>query len=177
MNIASPIYTIYKATIEDVPSIRQIAVITWWHVYPSIISAKQIEYMLEELYNEKLLNKLIESEKQIFYILAEDEVPEAFAAFSPLMEDPDIYKLHKIYIHPNKQSRGYGKAILSRVVEHIKLHEKNILQLNVNRYNPARHFYEKLGFKIIREEDIPIGPYWMNDYVMQLKFDEDWRND
>jgi ribosomal protein S18 acetylase RimI-like enzyme len=42
--------------------------------------------------------------------------------------------------------------------------------LNVNRYNPAKDFYEKLGFKIILEEDIPIGQYWMNDYVMRLTF-------
>jgi hypothetical protein len=24
---------------------------------------------------------------------------------------------------------------------------------------------------VIYEEDIPIGPYWMNDYVMQKKLD------
>jgi ribosomal protein S18 acetylase RimI-like enzyme len=40
--------------------------------------------------------------------------------------------------------------------------------LNVNRNNEAKEFYKKLGFKIIREEDIPIGQYWMNDYVMRL---------
>jgi hypothetical protein len=37
----------------------------------------------------------------------------------------------------------------------------------VNRYNNAKSFYEKMGFAIVREEDIPIGPYWMNDYVMR----------
>jgi ribosomal protein S18 acetylase RimI-like enzyme len=39
----------------------------------------------------------------------------------------------------------------------------------VNRHNRALHFYEKQGFKIIREEDIDIGSgYFMNDYVMEL---------
>jgi ribosomal protein S18 acetylase RimI-like enzyme len=42
--------------------------------------------------------------------------------------------------------------------------------VNVNRHNKALHFYEKYGFKIIREEDIDIGEgYFMNDYVMELK--------
>jgi hypothetical protein len=43
------------------------------------------------------------------------------------------------------------------------------LDLNVNRFNPAQHFYKKLGFKIIGEEDVPIGQYFMNDYVMRLE--------
>jgi ribosomal protein S18 acetylase RimI-like enzyme len=42
------------------------------------------------------------------------------------------------------------------------------LQLNVNRNNPAKIFYEKLGFAVLNEEDIDIGNgYFMNDYVMQ----------
>ena len=43
----------------------------------------------------------------------------------------------------------------------------NAADLNVNRHNPALAFYERLGFQQHREEDIPIGPYWMNDYVMR----------
>jgi ribosomal protein S18 acetylase RimI-like enzyme len=42
--------------------------------------------------------------------------------------------------------------------------------LNVNRYNKARFFYEKLGFVIMKEEDIDIGSgYYMIDYVMEKK--------
>jgi ribosomal protein S18 acetylase RimI-like enzyme len=39
----------------------------------------------------------------------------------------------------------------------------------VNRENKAIGFYNKLGFTIIAEEDIPIGNgFFMNDYVMQI---------
>ena len=41
------------------------------------------------------------------------------------------------------------------------------LDLNVNRYNPATAFYERRGFVRQREVDVPIGPYFMNDYVMR----------
>jgi len=41
--------------------------------------------------------------------------------------------------------------------------------LNVNRFNPAVSFYEKYGFKIIKEEVIDIGNgYVMDDYVMEM---------
>ena len=42
-----------------------------------------------------------------------------------------------------------------------------ILQLNVNRFNKAKDFYLAMGYKIIAEEDIPIGNYFMNDYIME----------
>ncbi|RZK15387.1 MAG: GNAT family N-acetyltransferase, partial [Hymenobacter sp.] len=41
------------------------------------------------------------------------------------------------------------------------------LELNVNRHNPALAFYERQGFAQHREEDIAIGPYWMNDFVLR----------
>ena len=42
------------------------------------------------------------------------------------------------------------------------------LQLNVNRINKARFFYERLGFSVTREEDTDIGhDYFMNDFVME----------
>ena len=44
------------------------------------------------------------------------------------------------------------------------------LDLNVNQLNKAAFFYEKAGFRMIREEEVPIGPYWMTDFVMRLEF-------
>ena len=43
------------------------------------------------------------------------------------------------------------------------------LQLQVNRYNKARNFYENLGFTVLYKADFDIGNgYFMNDYVMEL---------
>jgi hypothetical protein len=44
----------------------------------------------------------------------------------------------------------------------------------VNRYNKAKDFYEKAGFKIIETVDIEIGNgFYMNDYVMELPLSGD----
>jgi ribosomal protein S18 acetylase RimI-like enzyme len=44
------------------------------------------------------------------------------------------------------------------------------LQLQVNRFNKAKEFYEKLGFTVIKTADFDIGNgYFMNDYVMEKK--------
>jgi GNAT superfamily N-acetyltransferase len=83
------------------------------------------------------------------------------------MEDSEVYKLHKLYCLPKTQGKGYGKILLNAVADKVKAAGKHVLDLNVNRYNNAKTFYEKMGFKAIYEEDIPVGDYFMNDFVMR----------
>jgi diamine N-acetyltransferase len=70
---------------------------------------------------------------------------------------------------PENHGKGFGKILVDEVVRRVSLDGGQTLDLNVNRFNKAKHFYEKLGFKVIGEEDVPIGPYFMNDFVMRLE--------
>jgi GNAT superfamily N-acetyltransferase len=160
-------YTIREATVNDAETIRALADEIWWPTYSPILEPEQIEFMLVEIYSHEKLTAQIDQGIQTFLLLLEDDVPVAFAAYSPREEDPEIYKLHKIYCLPSTQGKGYGKILLNVVAEKVAEAGKNILELNVNRHNNAKNFYEKMGFSIAYEEDIPIGPYWMNDYVMR----------
>jgi GNAT superfamily N-acetyltransferase len=160
-------FSITTATENDVEVIRHIAEDTWWPAYSPILEKEQIAFMLKELYSAEKINSQIVTGEQIFLILAEDEQPVAFAAYSPRVEDAEIYKLHKLYCLPVTQGKGYGKVLIDAVAKKTLEAGKQLLDLNVNRYNKARSFYEKMGFRVIYEEDIPIGPYWMNDYVMR----------
>lgn len=160
-------YTIREATVNDAETIRALANEIWWPTYSPILEPEQIEFMLAEIYSHEKLTAQIDHGIQTFLLLLEDDMPVAFAAYSPREEDPQIYKLHKIYCLPSTQGNGYGKILLNVVAEKVAEAGKNILELNVNRHNNAKNFYEKMGFSIAYEEDIPIGPYWMNDYVMR----------
>ena len=160
-------YTIREANIHDVANIRQLANDIWWPTYSPILEKEQIEFMLGEIYSHEKLTTQIEQGIQTFLLLSEGETPVAFAAYSPREEDPEIYKLHKIYCLPSTQGKGYGKVLLNEVIAKVIEAGKSILELNVNRYNNAKSFYEKMGFSVIYDEDIAIGRYWMNDYVMR----------
>jgi len=160
-------YHIREATIADVDAIIDVAEKTWWPTYSPILSAKQITYMLSALYSsEKIHHQLITAE-QTFILLIEDDTPVAFTGFSPRDEHPDIYKLHKLYCLPQTQGKGYGKVMIDEVCRRVLAAGKHTLDLNVNRHNKAKSFYEKMGFTLAYEEDIPIGDYWMNDFVMR----------
>jgi GNAT superfamily N-acetyltransferase len=108
------------------------------------------------------------TEGHVFLLLRADGHPAGYASFSRLPTPAEaVYKLHKIYVLPSHQGQSLGQQLVLAVEEAVRAAGGHILELNVNRYNPAISFYERQGFQQHREEDIPIGPYWMNDYVMR----------
>jgi RsiW-degrading membrane proteinase PrsW (M82 family)/ribosomal protein S18 acetylase RimI-like enzyme len=160
---------IRKAYPADVPLIRHMAHEIWPQTYGDILSKDQLTYMLELIYNENTLKD--QMAQGVEFILVYDGVhPAGFASFS--MIEPQVYKLHKIYVLPSQQGKGTGSFIIGQLEKAMKQKGATSLQLNVNRHNNAKLFYEKLGFVVIREEDIDIGNgYFMNDYVMEKKFE------
>lgn len=123
--------------------------------------------MLATMYNTDTLKRQLEEGHH--FALAESEGKVVgFAGYSPT-EEQGVFKLHKLYVLPNTQKEGAGKALLTHVMEHAQSAGATRLQLNVNRFNNAKQFYEKKGFQVIREEDNDIGcGFFMNDYVMEI---------
>ncbi|HEU5366140.1 MAG TPA: GNAT family N-acetyltransferase [Hanamia sp.] len=160
---------IRKAEIDDLEAISQLAYKIWPSAYQEILGKAQLNYMLDKIYSLHSLEHQFLILKHQFIMVIEDDRPIGFASFSA-HADPEVYHLNKLYVVPDEQGKNIGKQILEYVICEIKNAGANSLQLNVNRFNKALHFYQKQGFKIIREEDIDIGSgYFMNDYVMEKK--------
>jgi diamine N-acetyltransferase len=158
---------IKTASEADIPLIRSLAEKVWWPTYRAILREEQIEYMLENLYSEHtLLNNLRTGET--FFLLHDKHGNQGFISYSPLKTDKSAWKINKLYVLPENHGNGYGRKLIDHVAELARQAGIKSLVLNVNRHNPAFTFYKKLGFEVFREEDIPIGPYWMNDYAMRL---------
>lgn len=163
-------FEISDATEGDIPAIIRIAEKTWWPTYSDILSGEQIKYMLNAIYAPETLRRQIVSKEQAYLILRDQQGAEGFASFALRGADTHVCKIHKLYVLPGNQRKGYGHHLICAIQDRLRRKNIHIVDLNVNRFNPARSFYERLGFRIIREEDVPIGPYWMNDYVMRLEF-------
>jgi diamine N-acetyltransferase len=160
--------SIVDGSLKDIPSIQSIAHNTWWSTYSSILSKEQLQYMLDLIYSEEMLTKVMRDQSQSFILIQDDRGKQGFASYGSRNEDRNIFKLHKLYVLPENHGKGYGRMLIDEVTRRMTEQNVSILDLNVNRHNPAKTFYEKLGFKVIYEEDVPIGPYFMNDYVMRL---------
>src|SRR5690606_17051851 len=136
--------------------------------YAPILTTDQIRYMLDAIYTTTTIEAQIRSGEQTYLMLRDDTGAQGFASYGRRSDDPKVYKIHKLYVLPDNHKRGYGRALIHHIASRLRDLGATAVDLNVNRYNPARGFYEKIGFQLIREEDIPIGPYWMNDYVFRL---------
>ena len=166
----APSIQIIKLTESAVPFIRELSLRVWPQTYASIITAKQIDYMMNMIYSEDSLRNQIVNLGHQFITAYEGSEPMGFASYSPKVGDESTCRLHKIYVMPEAQGKGVGKLMVDFILAEMDTMGADKLELNVNRHNPARSFYERLGFSIVLEEDIDIGNgYFMNDYVMRRK--------
>ncbi|GAA4505358.1 GNAT family N-acetyltransferase [Hymenobacter ginsengisoli] len=161
---ATPLH-IQPATEQDIPTIIELAEATWEPTYRFIISKEQIDYMYRVIYTPASLRRQMREQHHQFLLAYVEGHPSGFASYS---EKPEgVYHLNKIYVLPSHQGQGLGQNLVEAVVSAVREAGGKALELNVNRHNPALAFYERQGFAQHREEDIPIGPYWMNDYVLR----------
>lgn len=160
------------ADLDDIPMIGYLAQQIWPETYGSILTPDQLAYMLDYIYSPASLTRQMSTDQHRFVIVELDEEPVGFASWGAI--EPGVFKLHKLYVHQKTQGKGIGKALMDFVIEQVREEDPSAtaLRLNVNRYNKAKFFYEKLGFAVIREEDVDIGNnYFMIDFVMEKKLD------
>lgn len=160
--------TLRKAKEEDLPVIQRIGTATYWTAYGDILAKEQLDYMLGKFYSiAALRDQLIEG--HIFLIAQEGDTDIGFASYSVFNQGSLTVKLHKLYVLAEAHGKGLGKLLVNEVRDKALELNAASLQLNVNRYNKAKDFYEKMGFVIKETVDIEIGNgFFMNDYVMEL---------
>lgn len=164
--------TVRIASTEDLSIIQHIATVAYHHTYVPILGSEQVDFMLKKIYSLDALSQ--QADQGHTFIIAQEEGEElGFAAYSKMEPDQETYKLEKLYLLPDKQGTGLGRFLINEVISQVKVAGAKSLQLNVNRFNKARGFYEKLGFTIKEKVDIPIGErYFMNDFVMEMDISE-----
>jgi RimJ/RimL family protein N-acetyltransferase len=155
--------TLQQATPGDILRISALAHRIWRAHYPPIIGEKQVEYMLELLYSPASLQRQME-EGQMFKLVMEGDEVLGFLSVSNQHEGR--YFLHKFYLDNEKRGRGLGKIVFNRLPDHYP--DLRELRLTVNRQNyKSINFYFKIGFRIEKCVDIPIGEgYMMTDFQM-----------
>lgn len=157
---------IRSATTDDITIIQDLSFRIWPETYSAILTSDQIQYMLDKMYSHASLSQQIH-EGAIFLLAISRGIPVGFAAYQQTAID--TYKLHKLYVLPSQQGKGIGKQLINHIISSLSAPAKKI-QLQVNRNNNAKLFYEKMGFTVIQEADFAIGNgYFMNDYVMEKK--------
>lgn len=149
---------------NDIPELISLARMTWSHTYSNIISQEQIDFMLNRFYSQDVLLEQMSNNSHYFFGVREEGVLLGYChAFLYL----DGVKLSKLYVNPLKQSKGCGRELLLHLEAFAQKQKIPWIELNVNRHNPAQFFYLKMGYEVVKEVDIPLDKFWLNDFVMK----------
>lgn len=161
---------INEVTENDIPIIQNIAYKTWPSTFGAILSPSQIRYMLEMMYSLDALKNQINDNNHVF-LLAKDEGSGeylGYVSYELNYKGEPLTKIHKIYLLPASQGKGVGRLLINNVADVATNHNNNRLGLNVNRYNKAIQFYERMGFTVVGQENIDIGDgFLMEDFIME----------
>ena len=64
-----------------------------------------------------------------------------------------------IALMPGSRDGGIGTALLTAIQDHARARDKSV-DIFVERINPAKSLYDRLGFTVIREEDVYLEMEW-----------------
>jgi diamine N-acetyltransferase len=153
-----------NASVQDIPSIQQLAAKIWAEHYTPIIGEAQIDYMLGLFYSEKSLSAQM-SEGQVFYLIENEGLIEGF--LSVTIKDEEEFFIHKFYV--DARGKGMGKKVFEMLLSFSP--QTKTIRLNVNKHNfKSINFYFKLGFQIENTAVFDIGNgYVMDDFRMVWK--------
>lgn len=149
-------------TKENIKKISKMSKSIWKETYGDILSADQIDYMLDMFLSKEAIKEQINQGYQ-YYVIKTDK-PCGFAA---VKVDDKVF-LNKIYLLKDYRQKGILKDFINKMKDYSKP-----IYLTVNKKNTvAITAYEHMGFKITDQITTDIGNnYVMDDFVMTYSDD------
>lgn len=153
---------IRRIAADELPIVQQLAEETWPHAFAGVIERHQIEIMLNDIYAIESLENEMTALGHVFWVARHEHHD---AGFVSAYKVDDVTWIKKLYILPNKQGLGIGKALIGTAKDHFA--PQRALSLNVNTGNlRAIDFYRHYGFVVEKEVPVKMGPFDFTDFVM-----------
>lgn len=153
---------------EDIKRIAELADIIWHEHFPKLLSAEQIDYMVDKFQSYDALSNAVENEGYRYYMAYDGDDLFGYLGFHD--EGDGTVFISKIYVRADKRRCGAATLMLEKL--RADLPETKRWYLTVNKYNEVPiAAYKKRGFKISREQVTDIGNgFVMDDYIMEKLF-------
>lgn len=134
----------------------------WPVCYAELIVQHERDNMLEHIYSADSL-RAQQREGQIFWIASLEGQEIGFAAASA---DNKAVRIHKLYILPDIQGKGTGRALVNACIAYFS-EGRHEAFLYMHRENlAARRFYERLGFTVTGDVPVKMGDFHYVDLVL-----------
>lgn len=158
-------------TAVQIESTAKLADEIWHEWFPSILSAEQIDFMVEKFQSVPAMTRQISDEGYTYYLLRKGNFYIGYTAIRP--DDDGRLFLSKIYIKKEYRGNGYAREVFEFLKGYCREKGHNAIWLTVNKHNDSSiAVYKKCGFRIIGEGVTDIGNgFVMDDYFFQLDID------
>ena len=139
----------------------------WHEWFPSILTDKQIDYMVDKFQSARAMTEQISS-GYTYYLIRKGN---AYIGYTAIRTESDKRLfLSKLYIKKEYRGNGYAKEVFGYLKNYCRENKLSAIWLTVNKYNDnSIAVYKKTGFRQIGEGVTDIGGgFVMDDYYFQL---------
>ena len=165
-------YVIRKNQYEDQEQMAHIKVDGWKNAYDRIISSSYLNTLNYEEQTERYQASFEEYKDYVFVAVRGDEVL-GYSCFNPTPNVDDFdSELVSLYIKPTEIGKGIGTELfIATRKQMIKFGKRNMIVWCLSDNENAIRFYEKLGGKVVKTKEAPIGDQTYKEYgfYFQLK--------
>lgn len=135
--------------------------------FKGILSTDEIDFMLERLYSQDLLQDTVE-QGRTYIIGSIDGVDMCVGSF--IQEGPDLFFMGKLTVLPEYREQGAGSQLFKAVCASIKnIHPAPCkVELLANHSSTALNFYKKLGLQFERDEIFDLESFELSEQIYSL---------
>ena len=158
--------TFRKGNIDDVNNLKQLA-INSWRQYKTSLTHEHWKILFDSIQDIKTYKSLLEN-SDCFVCLASQNKIIGMAFLVSSGSPTEIYDKEWSYIRfvsvePAFSGKGIGRKLMKMCIDLAKSNNEKTVALHSSEFmDNARHLYETLGFKILKEIDQRLGKrYWL----------------
>jgi ribosomal protein S18 acetylase RimI-like enzyme len=159
-----------EGSIKDKEQLKKLGIVSYAQ-FSNILTPDNWATLNTFLHDENKLLDLINKSK-IYVALDQDEII-GMAYIIPNGNPWDIFKgewsyIRMLGVNPEYQGQGVAKTLIKMCINQAKQTNEETIALHTSEFmNAARHIYEGLGFRILREVEPRFGKkYWL--YTLDL---------
>lgn len=151
---------------DQIETLAKIAEEVWHEHFISILSAAQIDYMVEKFQSAAAITRQITREGYTYYFICYKQTPIGYIGIRP---DEEKLFLSKLYLLKAYRGHGYASRAFAFLEELCRERGYRSIWLTVNRFNSHTiAVYRQKGFQTVRAQAADIGGgFVMDDYVME----------
>lgn len=156
---------IRRVSVTDCASLSNLAKRAFYETFTGTCTFDDMQFFLEENFNETKLEKEIDDEMNQYYFAEVDGILAGYILFSedykslPVMKQWKALELKRIYVLKTFYGQGIAQKLMEVILDHAGKEQYKAIWLGVWEHNTrAQRFYEKYGFtQSGYTHDFPIG--------------------